>query len=305
VEENNPTNDRPQVTHANQVLKMSEGPDVIIYAWLPRGVQNIIATGGSHYIGLIDAGTVLKYPQIPPKKLQSNVIGDEKILTALRKQAVLGLQVEESIFRALGRHDRIVGFKGTHEDGILLEYMPTGSLARLLHSGNFRPTIEQKLTWALQAAEAVAYIHAKGVLHCNIGVGNLLLDNALNVKLCDFQGQMLGLEGQVLLDGGSCEDAYSYMPGSDSAPVSTCTDIFALGSTIFCIMTGSPPFGELDAFREEEEIRARFEAGLFPPLSEELGGEVVRGCWTGRYAAADDVVRLLRDLRLGVTGQKL
>jgi hypothetical protein len=45
-------------------------PNIIIYAWYPRGVKSVIALGTSNFIGLVDKNTVLKYPQIPLEKPQ-------------------------------------------------------------------------------------------------------------------------------------------------------------------------------------------------------------------------------------------
>lgn len=94
----------------------------------------------------------------------------------MRQEQQLGLDVEEQILEILGQHHRIINFKGKHEDGLLLESMTNGSVADYLYSANPRLSIKERLKWTLQAAEAVAYIHKKGVLHCDVGVGKLLLD---------------------------------------------------------------------------------------------------------------------------------
>ena len=117
--------------------------------------------------------------------------------------AELGLHVEEQIFRSLGHHRRIVSFKGKHEDGLLLEYMPNGSVVNFVQNANPSPSMKERLKWASQAAEAVAYIYEKGVLHCDISVSNLLLDTDLNIKLYDFQGRLLYADGSIRLNGES------------------------------------------------------------------------------------------------------
>ena len=150
----------------------------------------------------------------------------------------------------------------------------------------------------MQAAEAVAYIHTKGVLHCDIGVGNLLLDQNLDIKLCDFQGKLLHPDGTVCLDGESSENIKSSMPRSDPNEANQKTDIFALGSAIYFMMKGHPPFPELDSWKDSREIVSRFKAGQFPALAEELGGAVVRKCWAGKYESADEVVHDLKKVNM-------
>jgi serine/threonine protein kinase len=55
------------------------------------------------------------------------------------------------------------------------------------------------LKWGWHVAEAVAYIHIKRVIHCDIGPGNLLLDKDLNVRVSDFQGRLLYPDRTVCL----------------------------------------------------------------------------------------------------------
>ncbi|KAH9216223.1 kinase-like domain-containing protein [Leptodontidium sp. 2 PMI_412] len=152
--------------------------------YFPDGVREFLAIGSNTFIGLVDKTTVCNYPQI-----------------ADDESAIASLQVEATISEAIGPHDRIIGFQGRLGDGLLLEYTPHGSLARYVSENP--TTEEQRLNWSRQDTEAVAVIHAKGVIHCDIKMPNLLLDSELNVKLCDFQGRLLGSEDQILSDGGS------------------------------------------------------------------------------------------------------
>jgi serine/threonine protein kinase len=158
------------------------------------------------------------------------------------------------------------------------------------------PTTLQRLKWSQQAAEGVAHIHASAVLHCDISTNNLLLDKDLNIKLADFQGRLLALDGSVLLDGRSSENVKSSMPRSDPNHADQKTDIFALGSAIYYIMQGHEPFPELNSLNDndESEIIARYTSGRFPPLSSHLGGNIVYGCWSGRYESAIEVVKDLK-----------
>ncbi|MCJ1473155.1 hypothetical protein MMC13_001806 [Lambiella insularis] len=273
-------------------------PDIVIYSWYPRGVERVIASGGSHFIGLVDENTVLKYPSLPSEEPLGLHLENKKIDRILRQEQQIGLDVEEQILGILGQHHRIIRFKGKHEDGLLLEYMPNGSIADYLYNANPRPLVQERLKWAMQTAEAVAYIHTKGVLHCDVGVGNLLLDKDLDIKLCDFQGKLLHPDGTVYLDGGSGENIKSSMPRSDPNDANQKTDIFALGSAIYFMMKDHPPFPELDPWKDTLEIVSRFKAGRFPALDEELCGEVVQKCWAGKYESADEVVHGLKNMNM-------
>ncbi|KAI9048137.1 hypothetical protein LZ554_007932 [Drepanopeziza brunnea f. sp. 'monogermtubi'] len=95
------------------------------------------------------------------------------------------------------------------------------------------------------SADTIGSLDLKmNVLICDIHVRNILLDAGFHVKLCDFQGRLLGLNGEVLVSGGASENAESFMPREDKDHADAKTDIFALGSTIYFIMTGHRPYPE-------------------------------------------------------------
>ncbi|KAF1914157.1 kinase-like domain-containing protein [Ampelomyces quisqualis] len=248
-------------------------------SWSPTGVRSIIAAGTNHFIGLVNDTTVLKFP---------------RFRRSVREAAVKGLQVEEQILGILGEHPRIIQLKGKHEDGLLLEYLPNGSIERYLQANPFT-LLKQRFIWARQAAEGLAYIHAKHNIQSDVSVGNLLLDRQLSIKFCDFQGRLLHPDGTVALDGGSRERSMSSMPRSDHNYCDYRTDIFALGTALFAIMSGQLPFPDLDILYEDE-IDRRFENHEFPPLTRLLGGDVVRKCWIGDYKNATEVVGDLQRL---------
>jgi len=157
---------------------------------------------------------------------------------------------------------------------------------------------QMRLKWAMEATEGVSEMHRRGVLHCNIHPNNMLLDNNLDVKLCDFQGKLLNLDGTVRLEGSSSEDAKSSMPRSDPNLATRKTDIFALGSAIYFIMKGHQPFEELDSFNDAERIEMKFRLRQFPCPDELLAGEVVYKCWTGDYDTAEEVEHNLKKIEL-------
>lgn len=74
-----------------------------------------------------------------------------------------------------------------YKHGLCLERAANGTNPYyLLESGNPTPSTQQRLSWCREAAEAVAHVHSKRVLHCDIQPTNLL-DIELHLKLSDFQ----------------------------------------------------------------------------------------------------------------------
>ncbi|RSL41363.1 hypothetical protein CEP53_012795, partial [Fusarium sp. AF-6] len=167
--------------------------------------------------------------------------------------------------------------------------MRNGSVDRYLHS---RPgtTLDQRLKWALQAAEGLAFIHSNHVVHCDLSTGNLLLDSALNIKIGDFEGILLHPDGTIALDGGARYNTLSSMPRDDQDHCDYQTDRFTLGTAIYSIITGQRLFPDLDPVEEDTEVQRRFKAGDFPILPDERGGQIIRKCWMGEYESSTHIV---------------
>ena len=238
----------------------------------PEGVIDFLGLGSNSFVGIVDEATVLKYPK---------TLGD--------KEALAALDLEAQILRKIGPHKHIIGYKGQREDGLLLERAQRGSIAQFLK--DHTPTLQQKVAWARQATEAVAVTHRAGVIHCDINVNNLLLDDNLMVKLCDFQGLLLQADGSVDKDGLARENIKSFMPRADPNYSDQKTDIFALGSAFYYIMQGHEPFPDLHPHNDEEQIMERFSSHQFPEMDSLLMNGVTHKCWAGEYNSAEAVLQ--------------
>ncbi|KAH7015655.1 kinase-like domain-containing protein [Ilyonectria destructans] len=239
--------------------------------WFPDGIKNFIAASGSNYVALIDDESVLKFPIVSPHDdTTSYSAAIQKYRRQTRDVALKGLEVETQILEAIGNHERVICLKGRHKDGLLLENIPNGS--------------------ALQAAEGINFIHSKNVIHCDITVRNLLLDGALNLKISDFEGMIISPNGTVQLDGGARTNSLSSMPRDDPDHCDQKTDIFALGTAIYFMITGHWPFPDLDPIEQEEEVQRRFKSREFPTMKASHGDNIIRKCWTGEYTSMIEVV---------------
>ncbi|KAJ5586998.1 uncharacterized protein N7459_002763 [Penicillium hispanicum] len=247
---------------------MSHVEIVEVRRYYPPGVSEIIGRGGECFIGAINDSAVLKYPCIA---------GNYE-----------SIHVEAQLLELLGSHPRIIASKGLTEHGLILQRASNGSLSDYITSQSFIPS-GQKLLWCKQAAEAVSYIHGKHVIHCDINLRNFLLDKNFDLLLADFQGMLKSADGKILLDGLSRECSKSYLPRCHGDYACVKTDLFALGSAIYFVMTGREVFPELDSLDDDEEISSRFQNGLFP-IDNHLCYHITDKCWKQQYQSADDVV---------------
>ncbi|KYG40705.1 hypothetical protein M433DRAFT_160030 [Acidomyces richmondensis BFW] len=236
-----------------------------VTAYTPPGVVEVIGGGTTSFVGLLNDGKVLKYPIV-------------------QGESVKEFEVEAAIYEALGKHPHIIGYLGQTRFGIKLE---RGS--RLTEHLGDGTDLSLKLQWVQQSAEGLRYLHSRGVLHCDLHPDNLLLDEKKNIKICDFQGKMEKFDGTALERVRYCLPRPEYIPSVQS-------DIFALGSTIFRIMTGCDPYQDVP----EDEITAKYERLEFPATNF-ICGTQVRRCWQQKYSCVDEVISELASTRLDGT----
>ncbi len=100
-------------------------------------------------------------------------------------------------------------------------------------------------TWAMQAAEALAHAHQRGVIHRDIKPSNLILDPDGTVWLTDF-GLAKRSEEVTLTAAGILMGTPRYMSPEQataaSQPIDHRTDIYSLGATLYELATGKPVF---------------------------------------------------------------
>jgi len=148
-----------------------------IELWFPPGVLISLGGGSTSRLGLLSDGTVLKYPLTPDDTLK-------------------GLEIEDAILSSLGSHERLVQYLGKTQHGLRFKRALHGDSATLI--SQVRPEwckhpLGQVLghKWSTQAAEAVAFIHTKGVLHCDIHPNNFLADDNLTYACVIFLARSL------------------------------------------------------------------------------------------------------------------
>ncbi|KAL5411208.1 hypothetical protein PMIN04_010330 [Paraphaeosphaeria minitans] len=219
--------------------------------------------------------------------------------------------VEQKLLRRLGLHPRIVVYQGPchikgMKEGLLLGEANCGELQSYIDK--FNCTIDNALReqWSLQVAQAVEYVHGKGIIHSNLSTTNVLVHRAGTVPellLADFGGsrcEALDVFGELLPD-----DPFSDPWLTDSQFKLPKLDLYSLGVVIYIIMTGHQPFHDGPAPQGEERldymdrVRELYERGQFPDLTDVPFAGIIQGCCVERrFNTAKDVV-LAIELEMG------
>eukprot|EP01114_Cavostelium_apophysatum_P001924 TRINITY_DN11689_c0_g1_i1.p1 TRINITY_DN11689_c0_g1~~TRINITY_DN11689_c0_g1_i1.p1 ORF type:complete len:869 (+),score=234.42 TRINITY_DN11689_c0_g1_i1:97-2703(+) len=112
-----------------------------------------------------------------------------KILTTSDPELRKYLAREVSMLRSL-HHPNIVQFIGSSEDErkiyLVMEYVSRGSLRKTLKNHSIPLVWHTRVKFAVECARAIAYLHSKDVIHRDLKSKNLLIDNNMVCKVCDF-----------------------------------------------------------------------------------------------------------------------
>jgi serine/threonine-protein kinase len=107
---------------------------------------------------------------------------------------------------------------------------------------------QQALILTAQAARGLAAVHAAGMIHRDIKPANIMLDGAGNAKLADFGmvKSTIGEDGAALTAMGQVVGTPQYMSPEQcrAETLDHRSDIYSLGATLYCLLTGESPYGK-------------------------------------------------------------
>src|SRR5262249_8391880 len=177
------------------------------------------------------------------KVLRFGVVADQEAMQRFRREA-------ETVARL--HHTNIVpvfGFgceRGVHY--YAMQFIEGRSLADVLEVSqrtgkSLGP--QEVARWGLQAAEALAHAHQRGVIHRDIKPSNLLLDAEGVVWLTDF-GLAKRADEVTLTVSGTLMGTPRYMSPEQAESLQRTidhrTDLYSLGASLYELATGRPVF---------------------------------------------------------------
>jgi len=136
---------------------------------------------------------------------------------------------------------------GVTADGLpwfAMEYVEGMPIDRYSDTHNF--TIEQRLALFRRVCSAVAYAHRNLIVHRDLKPGNILVDTNGAVKLLDFGiAKLLGADPAVAVTQTAerlMTPLYASPEQVRGEPVSTASDVYALGVLLQELLTGRDPY---------------------------------------------------------------
>ncbi len=121
-------------------------------------------------------------------------------------------------------------------------------------------------SYVKSAAHAVAFAHGRGVIHRDLKPANILLDRSGEPRISDFGLAKRADVGSDLTGTGEILGTPGYMPPEQAdggaSGVGPLSDVYSLGATLYCLLTGRPPF---QAASKIEAVRQVLERDPVPP----------------------------------------
>jgi serine/threonine-protein kinase len=229
----------------------------------------LVARGGMGEV--YRASDTLLDRTVAVKLLDERYATDENVRLRFTREALMaaGLSSEPGIVKI---------FDVAEIDGrpfIVMEYLPGGSLDDELRRGGARPPA-QVLGWLHDAAEALDFAHAQGIVHRDVKPANLLLDEAGRVHVADFGVASAASLGSLTQTGMVIGTAGYLSPEqAEGRGASAASDRYALGIVAFQLLAGSRPFERTNAIAEAgAHVQSPVPSitGLRPALPAELDG---------------------------------
>lgn len=232
-------------------------------------------------------------------KLSANV----ELLEGLTREAHLAAKLSHNnIVQAID-----VGAAGSIHY-LVMEFIEGESLRKVMDAGKI---FEEKeaIEIILQIAQALQHAHLRGLIHRDVKPANIVLADEGIAKLADL-GMARQTTDQLLIrkERGLAIGTPYYMAPEQirgQPDIDGRADLYALGATLYHMVTGQPPYPDEDV---DTVLKAHLERELTPPdhLNDKLSsglGEVVEVLLAKdrkmRYRNADDLILDLECLLAG------
>lgn len=177
------------------------------------------------------------------------------------------LQREVERLMRLDRHPHVVTLLDAGLDSdppyYVLDLLEGGSLEQFVRPRTSAPP-ERARRWAGQICDALAYVHGKGLIHCDLKPANILLDEQDRVRVVDFGQSRVFTESAASLGTlyyMAPEQAFATELGRPAQP-DVRWDVYALGATLYSVLTGQIPHASPEhdqALRQADSLDARLE----------------------------------------------
>jgi serine/threonine protein kinase len=183
------------------------------------------------------------------------------------------LEEAQSVAR-FSHHPNIVSARDFFEANgtayMVMEYVEGVTLKEYLEKKGGKISFEEAKGIMMPIMDALREVHQAGLLHRDISPDNIYLTSSAQVKLLDFgaaryfAGEQSKSLSVILKQGYAPEEQYR-----SSGKQGTWTDVYAVGATLYKVLTGKTPPDALDRLAEDTLVPPSRLGVAIPPAQEQ------------------------------------
>lgn len=141
---------------------------------------------------------------------------------------------------------------------MVMEYLHGISIGREMKKRNYKPyTSYEVAEIILPILEGLIQIHGKGIVHSDISPGNIIRSYTGYICLIDFGAakyineSMPKLSSVFIKENYAAPEQYRTAVKKEASDEGAYTDIYAVGATMYYLLTGKKPKGAVERLSEE------------------------------------------------------
>ncbi|KAJ7970278.1 Protein kinase [Quillaja saponaria] len=215
--------------------------------------------------------------------------GTEVAVKRFLDQGITGESLEEfkSEVRIMKRvrHPNVVLFMGAITRppnlSIVTEFLPRGSLYRLIHRPNNQLDVRRRLRMALDAARGMNYLHncTPVIVHRDLKSPNLLVDKNWVVKVCDFGLSRMKLS--TFLSSRSTAGTAEWMAPEvlRNEPSDEKCDVYSFGVILWELATLQQPWWGMNPMQVVGAVGFQHRRLDIPNSMDPVIADIIRKCW--------------------------
>jgi serine/threonine protein kinase len=221
-------------------------------------------------------GKIVAVKRLFQKELES------KVLEEFRKEVAVLTHL---------RHPNIILFMGACTEpgklAMVTEFMPSGDIAKIVHSPGSNLSLITKLRMGRDIAQGMNWLHCSKppIIHRDLKPGNLLVDENMNVKICDF-GLSNFQRTKTFKDEGFAAGTPLWMAPEVllGKNLTEKVDVYSFAIVFWEMITGKEPFTEFSSFNTfvdavvDNNVRPAIPTDLHPSVT-----KLIRDCWEAEY----------------------
>ncbi|XP_077210097.1 putative serine/threonine-protein kinase SIS8 [Tasmannia lanceolata] len=183
------------------------------------------------------------------------------------------------------RHPNVVLFMGAVTRppnlSILTEFLPRGSLFRLLHRPNIQLEEKRRLKMALDVAKGMNYLHTSHptIVHRDLKSPNLLVDKNWVVKVCDFG--LSRLKHHTFLSSKSTAGTPEWMAPEvlRNEPSNEKCDVYSFGVILWELATLRMPWSGMNPMQVVGAVGFQNRRLDIPREVDPMAAQIICDCW--------------------------